>query len=376
MSDSLEGPSNVKARAIAFYLPQFHPIPENDEWWGKGFTEWTNVAKAAPLYPGHHQPNLPTELGYYDLRVPEVREAQAALAREHGIEAFCYWHYWFGGSRLLERPFQEVLESGKPNFPFCLAWANESWTGVWHGTPGRILKEQTYPGDADHRRHFAYLLKAFEDPRYVRVQGKPLFVIYRPRNVPEGARVVELWRSLACDAGLPGLHLVAVATEADWSFRAHGFDAVTIAGLIRAQQCLRYTPHGWWRTRLHRHRRLERLLWRPRPSPEDVFRYQDVWSKLVVDWHFDVAHYPSVMPNWDNTPRSGMLGWVLHDPSPELFRLHVRHALATLEAQAGIENILFLKSWNEWAEGNYFEPDRRFGRAFLEVIRDEVAARK
>jgi hypothetical protein len=363
----------ARVRAIAFYLPQFHPIPENDQWWGKGFTEWTNVAKAVPLYPGHHQPNLPTELGFYDLRVPEVREAQAALAREHGVEAFCYWHYWFAGSRVLERPFQEVLDSGRPDFPFCLAWANESWTGVWHGTPNKVLKEQTYPGEADHRRHFAYLLKAFRDPRYVRVQGKPLFVIYRPRNVPEIARVIELWRSLAADAGLPGLHLVAVATkEADCSFRAHGFDAVTVAGLIRAQQCPRYLPQSWWRRRLHKHSKLERLLRQNQSSPENVFRYQDVWPKLVVDWRFDVTHYPSVMPNWDNTPRSGRLGWVLHDPSPELFRLHVQHGLATLEAQPGVEKILFLKSWNEWAEGNYLEPDRRFGRAFLEVVRDEL----
>src|SRR5437867_9476148 len=163
----------IGARLIAFYLPQFHPIPENDEWWGKGFTEWTNVAKARPLFPGHYQPRIPADLGFYDLRLPEVRLAQANMAREHGIEGFCYWHYWFAGERLLERPFNEVLKSGEPEFPFCLAWANESWTGIWYGAPNRVLKAQTYPGLKDHEAHFETLLEAFADRRYITVDNKP-----------------------------------------------------------------------------------------------------------------------------------------------------------------------------------------------------------
>src|SRR5215467_5970675 len=141
----------VQATLIAFYLPQFHPIPENDVWWGKGFTEWTNVTKARPLFSGHYQPRLPADMGYYDLRVPEVREAQAQLARNAGIEGFCYYHYWFDGKRLLERPFTEVVASGKPDFPFCLCWANQTWSGIWHGNPERKLIEQTYPGPEDNR---------------------------------------------------------------------------------------------------------------------------------------------------------------------------------------------------------------------------------
>src|SRR5262249_41646184 len=156
-------------RVIAFYLPQFHPIPENDAWWGPGFTEWTNVSLARPLFRGHYQPRVPGELGFYDLRMPETRAAQAALARAHGIEAFCYWHYWFAGKQLLERPFEEVLASHEPDFPFCLAWANESWTGIWHGAPHRMLVQQTYPGLADHEAHFRVWLRAFEDARYVTV---------------------------------------------------------------------------------------------------------------------------------------------------------------------------------------------------------------
>src|SRR5437879_9338189 len=149
------------ARLIAFYLPQFHPIPENDAWWEPGFTEWTNVVRARPLFRGHRQPDLPTDLGFYDLRVAETRAAQAQLAAAHGIEAFCYWHYWFAGRRMLERPFDEVLRSGRPDFRFCLGWANQTWSGVWHGAPEQVLIEQTYPGEEDDRRHFAAVLPAF-----------------------------------------------------------------------------------------------------------------------------------------------------------------------------------------------------------------------
>ncbi|MGI9087614.1 MAG: glycosyltransferase WbsX family protein [Chthoniobacterales bacterium] len=372
-SDASPGSTEPAVRPIAFYLPQFHPIPENDEWWGKGFTEWTNVAKAKALFKGHYQPRLPGELGFYDLRVPEAREAQANLAREYGIEAFCYWHYWFAGKRLLERPFQEVLESGKPDFPFCLAWANETWSGIWHGSPGRILQEQTYPGEEDHRKHFAYLLKAFKDARYVRVKGKPLFVIYRPRKVPNVRQVLELWRNLAADAGLAGLYLVAVAVGDDTSssYRADGFDGVTASGLTRAIR----SPHLLvWGRLLKRRPRLRSLFNRLFPMPQHVYRYESVWRELAVDRRFDVSYHPSVMANWDNTPRSGTRGWVLHDSAPDLFRRHLQHAIDLVETRSGEEKIIFLKSWNEWAEGNYLEPDRRYGRQYLEVIRDTLAA--
>src|SRR6476660_7941454 len=167
------------ARLIAFYLPQFHPIPENDEWWGKGFTEWTNVANAKPMFRGHYQPHVPADLGFYDLRVPETREAQAALARNYGVEGFCYYHYWFAGRRVLERPFDEVLASGQPEFPLCLTGANATWTVVWHGAPTRVLIQQTYPGMDDYRRHFVGLLPALTDQRYLAVEGNPIFLLYR-----------------------------------------------------------------------------------------------------------------------------------------------------------------------------------------------------
>src|ERR1017187_7945146 len=197
------------ARLIAFYLPQFHPILENDAWWGAGFTEWTNVAKAKPLFPGHYQPHVPADLGFYDLRVPETRTAQAALARNAGIEGFCYYHYWFAEKRLLERPFNEVLKSGEPDFPFCLCWANETWSGVWHGAPNRILIEQTYPGAEDHERHFYDLLPTFQDKRYMRVNNRPLFTLYAPQKLPAAAGFIAQWQNLSQKNGLPGIHFVA-----------------------------------------------------------------------------------------------------------------------------------------------------------------------
>ncbi len=358
-----------RARVIAFYLPQFHPIPENDEWWGKGFTEWTNVAKAKPLFRGHYQPRVPADLGFYDLRVPETREAQAALAREHGIEAFCYYHYWFAGRQILERPFSEVLKSGHPDFPFCLCWANQSWTGIWHGAPNRILVEQTYPGVEDHRRHFDSLMRAFSDPRYLRVDDKPLFVVYNPKELPDLARVTDLWRNMAIRAGLPGLFLIAEHKSPHWDARSMGFDAsVTVrlpdrrADLASATTWM--NPLSKLRYRLDDVRRL--------PT---IHQYGDVIGDLVSDPVPNTESFPCVIPDWDNTPRSGAKGLVLQGSTPELFRTHLRNALRRVADAPPQRRLVFVKSWNEWAEGNYLEPDLRHGRAYLQIVRDELGRR-
>ncbi len=357
----------VQARLIAFYLPQFHPVAENDEWWGRGFTEWTNTAKAEPLYRGHYQPHVPADLGYYDLRVPEARQAQADLARAYGIEAFCYYHYWFDGRRMLERPFNEVLTSGQPDFPFCLCWANHTWSGIWAGAPGRVLIEQTYPGEADHRRHFAALLPAFRDPRCVRVDGRPLFAIYRPADIPDCARVMDLWRSLAVDAGLPGLHLVGsnvfVAEKIDPHPASHfGLDAWTTALIPPTPTWVsRRTPRKWLRWQY------QRLAKKP-----TVYDYKQIVIDLLGP-DIPGANYPCLMPNWDNTPRSGRNGIVFHGATPELFRIQAREALKRIQHHPANDRIVFIKSWNEWAEGNYLEPDLKFGHAFLEVVRDVFA---
>ncbi|MES2180082.1 MAG: glycoside hydrolase family 99-like domain-containing protein [Gemmatimonadota bacterium] len=354
--------ASCRARAIALYLPQFHPIPENDAWWGRGFTEWTNTAKARPLFRGHYQPHVPADLGFYDLRVAESRTDQAIMAREHGVEAFCYYHYWFAGRRILERPFTEVLASGEPNFPFCLCWANESWTGVWHGSPGTTLIEQTYPGEEDHRRHFESLLPAFLDPRYVRTDGHPVFLVYLPRQLPDTGKWADLWRSLAARAGLPGLHLVAVNHTLVPEPIPDGFDARMLQRLP--------TDRLWypWSSPFRKvYRRVSKAFGRPA-----IYAYRDAVRTILPDRLPDDRSYPMVLPNWDNSPRCGARGITLHGSTPELFRAHLRQGLDVVQTLPAERRFLFVKSWNEWAEGNHLEPDVRFGRGYLDVMRDEL----
>lgn len=356
---------SVAIRAIAFYLPQFHPVPENDEWWGKGFTEWTNTAKAKPLFKGHYQPHVPADLGFYDLRVPETRKAQADMARESGIEAFCYYHYWFAGRRLLERPFNEVLASGEPDFPFCLCWANETWTGIWHGLSNKILIEQTYPGEDDHRKHFEYLMHAFSDRRYVRVDEKPVFVIYNPDNLPE--HVTDFWRELAIRAGLPGLFLIAQHRSPNWDPKSRGFDARIDVRLPMRRR----TMASWitWRQPL----RKLRYFWADWRNLPTIHQYEHVSPFIIGDPVPGIESFPCVIPNWDNTPRSGTNGMVLTGSTPELFRRQLRKAIKNVSHLPTERRILFIKSWNEWAEGNHLEPDLRFGHQYLHVLRDEIS---
>jgi lipopolysaccharide biosynthesis protein len=345
---------------LALYLPQFHPIPENDEWWEPGFTEWTNLAAARPLFRGHRRPDLPGELGFYDLRVPEVRAAQAELAAAHGITAFCWWHYWFAGRRLLERPFHEVLETGSPSLPFCLCWANQSWSGVWHGAPDRILIEQTYP-EGDDEAHFASLLPAFRDPRYHRVADRPLFGVFRPQELPDARRFTERWRALAEQAGLGGLYLVAFCESRAWGsqYETHvedGFDAAV------------HVQFPFERTFATRVR--DRLRTRSERFGPGRYRYAtdlpDYPRRLR-----GVVH-PCVYPNWDNTPRSERRGSVIVDASPERFGRHVAQAVARARLNPQAEQLVFVKSWNEWAEGNHLEPDRVHRRAWLEALRSAL----
>ncbi len=339
-------------RAIAFYLPQFHPIPENDARWGKGFTEWTNVTRARPLFRGHEQPKLPADLGFYDLRLSASREAQANLARAYGIEGFCYWHYWFGnGKTLLETPISEVLQSGKPDFPFCLAWANESWTGIWHGLRDEVLVAQTYPGTEDDRNHFYHVLPAFRDRRYMTVDGKPVFLVYRPHHIPDLPRFLQLWRELAEKEGLPGLHFIAVDDRGD--FASFGFDGV----VPNSPTPLLAPLAARWRTKARI--RLSRYAKRPM-----TYRYRDLVATFPES-PLPETTYPVVLPGWDNTPRSGANGLVLLDSSAPVFKTMVEKAVNSIRHKPLEHRLLFIKSWNEWAEGNYMEPDNKHGHAFL-----------
>jgi hypothetical protein len=356
------------ARGIAFYLPQFHSIPENNQWWGEGFTEWTNVRKAASLFHGHQQPRRPGQLGYYNLLAPDIRASQAELAREHGIGGFCYWHYWFGGKRLLERPFNEVVKSGEPQFPFCLGWANESWTGVWHGAPGKILMEQIYPGRDDEERHFHTVAEAFFDQRYLTVDSKPIFYVYKPQQLPEPQRFVEHWQNLAVKAGLNGIYFIGEDVYIDdnpWDPRKSGFDAVVpnAPGVAFIRLAKKLTA-----------KRIASLAWRKVAKRPYIFDYRDFIEANFVEEPScpDYDFYPSVLPNWDNSPRSGVNGKVLINSTPELFRLQLRRAVDQLANRPYDKRIIFVKSWNEWAEGNFLEPDLKHGKAYLEVCKDEL----
>jgi hypothetical protein len=352
----------MKARLIAHYLPQYHPIIENDLWWGKGFTEWTNTAKAKPLFPGHQLPNVPTDLGFYDLRVSESREAQASLARQFGIEGFCYWHYWFGnGRRLLERPFEEVLTSGKPDFPFCLAWANHTWSGIWHGSPDRILIEQKYPGINDVKAHFYSMLNAFMDPRYLKIDGKNIFCIYRPTDLIDAQIFIETWRGLAMLEGAPDFYFIGI-TDYPWRIPEGGYDGFTTnppVGQLPYQGIKSINES------------VEKQILATNPNAKGSIKLPQIYTyQTFIDNAFPEAtrrndFFPCVLPRWDNTPRTGTNGFVLQDATPELYKLHLEEAIRLVNNHPVDKKVIFIKSWNEWAEGNYLEPDLIHGRGFL-----------
>lgn len=377
----------MKVRVIALYLPQFHPIPENDEWWGKGFTEWTNVKKAKPLCKGHVQPRVPADLGYYDLRDPETRERQAELAREAGIEGFCYYHYWFGnGRQLLERPFNEVLASGKPDFPFCLCWANHDWTNKsWKKgntqKTGSMIMQMQY-SEEDHINHFYNILPAFRDKRYITVDGKPLFAVWAPRNIPNGKRFVELWQNLAKQNGLPGIHFVGYTANANkklpngklslyetnkasafyQSVLDIGYDAVISSGLTRAQSIIQGRLGLAWNI----------LTYKTRIPSSSHLDYSKVMRHYYVDEDAWENVYPTLLPQWDRTPRAGSKTEFLINSSPGKFQSTIEEALSYLKDKTSEHRILFLKAWNEWGEGNYVEPDQQFGHGWLDAIKNAI----
>lgn len=363
----------TKARVIAFYLPQYHPIPENDETWGKGFTEWTNVAQAKPLFKGHYQPRIPADLGFYDLRLPEVREAQAQMARESGVEGFMYWHYWFGnGKMLLEKPFQEVLKSGKPDFPFCLGWANHSWsTKTW--TKGKALQsnkmiaEQLYLGESDYKKHFEYVLPAFKDSRYITVDGSPIFIIYDPLAIPDISLFISLWRKWAVESGLKGIHFVGLRYGRQSSYQKiidMGFDAVNTRGMWEAE-CA--AVGNKWLKMLR-----SQISFRLNGAVLQKYDYKDIIEHLYSEDDEIENVYPTILPGYDRTARSAREAVIYHGSTPEFFGRHLDLAFEKIKNKKQEHKILFLKSWNEWGEANYMEPDIKYGWGFLNELKKRV----
>lgn len=355
---------------IAFYLPQFYPTETNDKWWGEGFTEWTNVRNARPLYWGHYQPKVPTELGYYDLRQQDVREAQAAFAREAGIGAFCYWSYWFGGGREeLDEPFDAVVESGKPDFPFMLCWANESWhTGFWNRGERKqksVIVQQTYPGDDDIYAHFYRRLKAFKDNRYLKIENRPVFMIYEWRSVPQVERFIRIWNELAIKAGFDGIYFIAHLKHPH-DLRnideplAKGFDAVNTIRLWEADfSTTTKVSRGF--------RKLNNMLF----GVPRVRSYKSISRHFVADDDRREGVFPTLVPNWDHSPRSGRNALIFHNSTPTLFERHCREVLTNVRHKSG-PNMVFLRAWNEWGEGNYMEPDLKYGKGYIEALKKAV----
>jgi lipopolysaccharide biosynthesis protein len=356
---------------LAYYLPQYHPIPENDAWWGKGFTEWTNVTKAKPLFKGHYQPILPADLGFYDLRVPEVQEAQSEMALQYGIDGFIYYQYWFGkGKMLLEKPAEAMLKNKNIKIPFCFCWANESWKGIWHGLDNpNTLIEQSYDGEEGYIAYFNYLLPFFQDDRYIKVDNKPMFHIYKLDDIPNLDVFINTFQTLAKKHGFDGIYLIATHGNSQTVLNhsnIYGQVDVTTFTKMRNQQFYMFQNKTLFG-------KIERILFE-KFAISLISRKPFIidYEKAVKELSFNFTHeklIPCVFPNWDNSARVGKKALIFHNASPKIWGNYLSKIIElTLKTQKK-NKMIVIKSWNEWAEGNYLEPDRKFGLEWLQIFK-------
>lgn len=351
-----------KPRLISFYLPQFYPTTENNEWWGNGFTEWTNVGRAKPLFKGHYQPRVPADLGYYDLRLSEVREKQAKLAKEAGIEGFCYWHYWFAGRRLLDTVFKEVVETGKPDYPFCLCWANHSWFAkTWDPKiPDKLLLKQTYPGEQDYIDHFYAMLPAFKDDRYMKVNGRPIFGLFSPLDLPDTKLFFNVWNRLALENGLEKFYFFGF-TFNHWDVNEiinKGYNSVVLDN-VKSNEATYSLFNNFFM-------KLKRKLFKI----PNLIEYDD-YVKYMKN-HFTIADniHPCINPNFDHSPRSAHRGVIIINNTPQKWYNLCVDFFKLMDKRDVDENLIFIKAWNEWGEGNYLEPDLKFGKEYIIKTRE------
>jgi len=354
-------------RPIAFYLPQFHPTPENDEWWGKGFTEWRNVVKVLPRFNGHYQPHLPADLGFYDLRLMETRQSQAELAKDHGIYGFCYYHYWFSGRRLLNRPFDEVLSSQQPDFPFCLCWANHNWTRRWDGLEQDMLVRQEYSFD-DDLEHIRWLAKAFSDKRYIKVGGKPLFLIFCSSQIPDSRSTLDIWRTEALRLGIGELFICAVESPVTPmpDIVGGGYDAA-----IEFQPRWHDAPLNLKRDRYWNWARklgLSSLAFRD----NHIWDYREFAERMMSLDDPTYLRFRCVMPSWDNSARRENEAFIVDISTPDVYERWLRSVAEKSLTEPDLEGLMFINAWNEWAEGNHLEPCQKWGRAYLDATQRVV----
>jgi len=362
---------------LAYYLPQFHPIPENDQWWGKGFTEWTNVKKAKPLFKEHQQPIVPGELGYYDLLEDKsIQVKQANLAKEYGIDGFIYYQYWFGnGKMLLQKPAEQMLQNPAVDIPFCFCWANQTWQGIWHGLDRQgVIIEQQYPGKEDYIAYFNYLLPFFKDKRYLKEQNMPVFHIFRLNDIPDLDVFIEVFQQLSIKNGFDGVYFVATG-NVDSPFVMERNEIKGVVGLdfyirLRYSQYF-YFPEGSRFFKLENYwRRLTTKIFTEgeKQTKPLVLNYEAGIKKMPAK----ILHHkyiPCVLPNWDNSPRSGIKSLVLKNAKPSLFEKYLLRFVEEYKTHVDNPPFFIIKSWNEWAEGNYLEPDKKFGNAWLKAVK-------
>lgn len=359
-------------KTIAFYLPQFHPIPENNRWWGEGFTEWFNVCRAKPLFKGHRQPRLPAELGFYDLRCDETRREQARMARQFGIDAFCYYHYWFNGKELLETPLQKMLADKECDIPFCLCWANETWSRAWDGKDREILIEQTY-NRADDQNHARHLCEIFKDERYLKSQGKPVFIIYRVGKLDAPADFVKTLDEAAKNAGFSGVRVFAVRNFAcdvsDEQLASYGIEDIVDFQPNNTEYPSRSALGKGIRFLQRKWNDLAKKIGLPEVYSVLRLNYADVArNALALYKNFSERHYPTVFPNWDNSPRR-KAATIIQNDRPEDFAEWVHEASSILRKRPEEHQFLFVNAWNEWAESAHLEPDAKMGKAFLQAFK-------
>lgn len=344
-----ELPNEPPARLIAFYLPQFHAIPENDRAWGSGFTEWTNVTKALPWFPEHYQPRLPGALGFYDLRYPDALKAQAELARKYGIHGFCFHFYWFAGRQLLERPLQNLLNDKSIDLPFCLNWANENWTRRWDGREADIIVAQKHSPE-DDLAFAATVRPMFDDPRYIRVAGRPLLLLYRPRLLPNVAETIDRWREFFAGGGEQPMFLM-VQGFGDFDPNEFGLDGAVGFPPWGLPTSLDAVPVA--------------KVFHP-SFRGDVRAYEQLANQASSYWPTSFRYYPGVCPSWDNSARRRVQPGIIHGSTPKLYGAWLEAtARKVCEKNLPEHRLVFINAWNEWAEGTYLEPDQHYGNAYL-----------
>ncbi|MFZ2008173.1 MAG: glycoside hydrolase family 99-like domain-containing protein [Stellaceae bacterium] len=348
----------LDVRLIAFYLPQFHPIPENDRWWGPGFTDWQNVVKSTPLFEGHYQPHLPGALGFYDLRLDEIRRKQAEMARAHGIYGFCYYYYWFNGRRILETPLNRYIADPNIDFPFCICWANENWSRRWDGGNREVLLVQEHDTESD-MQFIREVIPLFKDPRYIRVDGMPLLVLYRADLLKVPAATAAGWREECEKAGLPGVHLCAAQTFDITDPRPYGFDSAC-----------EFPPHK---------HAVGHIAQDQRGLPEDfkgwVCDYEMVARSSMTAPAPDYPLYRGLFPSWDNSARKRSQALIFHNSDPSRYEYWLRGLISyTRQNLVGDQRIIFINAWNEWAEGAHLEPDLQHGSAYLDATKRAMSS--